>query len=88
MKERAAVVLGAAVGAAIGGLAGYIFLTERGRVLRDELEPRLDDLLRNVATVRETVERARAAASEGWRAISDAAGEGTRWSGAEQQAPF
>lgn len=88
MKERAAVVLGAAVGAAIGGLAGYIFLTERGRVLRDELEPRLDDLLRNVSAVRDTVERARAAAGEGWRAVSDAADGGTRWSGAEQGAPF
>jgi hypothetical protein len=88
MNERAAVFLGAAVGAAVGGLAAYIFLTERGRALRDELEPRLEELLRNVESVRGTVERARAAANEGWRAISDAAAEGGRWPGAEQRAPF
>jgi gas vesicle protein len=88
MNERGTIFLGAAFGAALGGLTGYLFLTERGRQLRSELEPKLDDVLRNVAALRDTVERARMAASEGWRAISDAAAEGTRWSDTEQRAPF
>ena len=88
MNERAAVFLGAALGAAIGGFTGYLFLTERGRALRHELEPQLDDLLRNVSTLRDTIERARTAASEGWRAMGDAAGEGSRWSEVDQGAPF
>jgi gas vesicle protein len=88
MNERSAVLLGAAVGAVAGGLAGYLFLTERGRALRDDLQPALGDMLRNVSALRDTVERARSAASEGWRAISEAAGEGSAWSRARQQAPF
>ena len=88
MNERSAVLFGAVIGAAAGGLAGYLFLTERGRALRDDLEPALTEVLQSVASLRDTVERARSAASEGWRAIGDAAGEGTGWSRAEQRAPF
>lgn len=88
MNERSAVLFGAVIGAAAGGLAGYLFLTERGRALRGDLEPALNDVLRNIWALRDTVERARSAASEGWRAISEAAGEGTGWSRAEQRAPF
>jgi gas vesicle protein len=88
MRERSTIILGALVGAAVGTAAGYLFLTERGRRLRQELEPKLDDLLHDVARLRDTVDRARAAASEGWRAISDVAAERTHWSDTEQKAPF
>jgi len=88
MNERTAVFLGAAFGAAAGALAGYLFLTERGQRLRDDLGPRLEALLRDAGQLRETVERARSAAAEGWRAVSDAAGEAPRWPETDQQAPF
>lgn len=88
MNERTAVILGAALGAAAGAVAGYLFLTERGRRVRADLEPRLEALLRDAGWLRETVERAREAAAEGWRAVSEAAGEKSRWPETEQQAPF
>jgi gas vesicle protein len=80
MNERSVVVLGAIVGAALGGMAGYLFLTERGRQLRADLEPRLDDLLRDLGSLQNTVSRARDAAAEGFRVIGDVTGEQRRWS--------
>ena len=65
MEERTAVVLGAIAGALVGGAAAYLLFTERGRRLRDELEPRMMALAREVA-------RARAAAAD-VRAASDRA---------------
>lgn len=86
MSERSVVVLGAIVGAALGGMAGYLFLTERGRQLRAELEPRLDDLVRELGALQGTVARAREAATEGLRVIGDVTGEQRRWSEREQAA--
>ncbi|HXE79356.1 MAG TPA: hypothetical protein VNK41_01270 [Vicinamibacterales bacterium] len=88
MNERTAVFLGAVLGAAAGTAAAYLFLTERGRRLREELEPRLEALLRDAGHLRDTIDRARAAAVEGWRAIHETAGEGARWPETEQRAPF
>ena len=75
MNERSVVVLGALVGAALGGVAGYLFLTERGRQLREEIEPRMHDLMREFGNLQGTLTRAREAAAEGLRAVSQAAGE-------------
>lgn len=71
MTERSAVVLGAAIGAALGGLAGFLLLTERGRQLRRDLEPRLADLGRELAALQGSVTRARSAADEGLRAVHE-----------------
>jgi gas vesicle protein len=87
MNERAAILFGAMAGAAAGSLAGYLFLTERGRRLRAEWQPTLEDVLRNAAALRDTVERAGVVASAGWREASDAA-QAPRRSGAGQHAPF
>ena len=40
--ERSVVVLGAVVGAALGGLAGYLFLTDRGAAVRRDLVLRMN----------------------------------------------
>jgi hypothetical protein len=87
MNERAAISLGALAGAVIGGLAGYLFLTESGRRLRAEWEPTLEEVFRNAAALRNTVERASVAATEGWRTVSEAA-PSSGWSGSAQNAPF
>jgi len=57
VEERTAVVLGAIAGALVGGAAAYLLFTERGRRLRDELEPCMMALAGEVA-------RARAAAAD------------------------
>ena len=87
MNERSAVFLGVVIGAALGGFAGFLLLTERGRRLRDELEPTVDEMYRSALAVRETIERARAAAADGWRGAgeADAALGGAH---GEQRVPF
>jgi hypothetical protein len=73
--------MAACVGAVAGGVCGWLYLTESGRHLREQLEPRLDDLIGEMTRVRGTVEKARTAANEGWRSLSDiTGGHGGRWS--------
>jgi hypothetical protein len=60
---------------------GYLYLTEGGRRFRQQMEPRLDDLIGEISRVRSTVEKARTAANEGWRSLSDiTSAQGGRWS--------
>lgn len=54
-------MLGAFAGAILGGACGYLFLTERGRALRDDLGPRVADLLTELQRAKGTAERAAAA---------------------------
>jgi hypothetical protein len=51
-------------------VAGYLLLTERGRQMRDELEPRLNDVLGEVDKLRQTFESTRTAVAEGWRSFN------------------
>jgi gas vesicle protein len=62
-------------GAAIGGVAAYLFFTERGRSVRRQIEPALDDLSRELMSFRATVQKASGVASEGWKLVNDALGE-------------
>ncbi|MBF8300082.1 MAG: hypothetical protein HW394_452 [Acidobacteria bacterium] len=48
MNEPSQVFFGAVVGAIVGAAAGYLFFTERGRVLRDRIEPAIDDARREL----------------------------------------
>jgi hypothetical protein len=59
------------LGALIGGVAGYLFLTEDGRRLRERLEPGMDDLLREMRHLRSAAEKARLAAAEGLLTVSE-----------------
>jgi gas vesicle protein len=63
------------VGAVIGGLAGYLFFTDRGRSVRRQIEPALDDLSRELMSFRSTVLRASGVVSEGWSLLNEALGE-------------
>jgi gas vesicle protein len=71
VEERARVLLSACLGALIGGVAGYLFLTEDGRRLRERLEPGMDDLLREMRHLRSAAEKARLAAMEGVQTVSE-----------------
>jgi hypothetical protein len=56
-------------------------MTESGRRVRDQIEPKLDDFMNEITRVRGTVEKARSAANEGWRSLSDITGGAQgRWS--------
>ena len=53
-------------GAVLGGLAGYLFFTERGRAIRQQLEPAVDDFARELTGFRSTIQKAIGAASQPW----------------------
>ena len=81
MDDRSRVLMAACLGAVAGGVWGFLYLTESGRTLREQIEPRLDDLIGEMTRVRGTVEKARSAANEGWRSLSDiTSGQSGRWS--------
>ena len=82
MDERSRVLLATFLGAAIGGTWGWLYLTENGRRLRDQIEPKLDDFIKELTRVRGTVDKARTAANEGWRSLTEVTGGGGggRWS--------
>ena len=51
MEDRSRMMLGACLGAACGAAAAYLFFTDRGRWLRNRIEPAVDDLRREFETV-------------------------------------
>lgn len=71
MDDRARVLLSACLGALVGGVAGYLFLTEDGRRVRDRLEPGMDDVLLELRRLRSAAEKARLAAQEGWSTLEE-----------------
>ena len=82
VDERSRVMAATLVGAVAGGVWGWLYLTTHGRQLRSQIEPKLDDFMRELASVRGTVEKARTAVAEGRRAFDDVAAAGVpgRWS--------
>ena len=82
MDERSRVLTASFIGAVVGGVWGWLYMTENGRRIRDQIEPKLDDFIGEISRVRGTVEKARTAADEGWRSLNDmAAGpQSGRWS--------
>jgi gas vesicle protein len=83
----------AVVGAVIGGVAGYLFFTDEGRRLRRQLEPALDDFIRELNSFRSTVNKAAGVASEGWKLLNDAMGDvgqapQPRYPSGRQTSPF
>ena len=90
MTENNRAMVAAAVGAVAGGLAGYMLFTERGRELRRQLEPTIEDFARELAQLRGTVNRALSVASEGWHVLNEAVGErgGGGFAAAKQTHPF
>jgi gas vesicle protein len=64
-------MMSACLGALIGSVAGYLFLTEDGRRLRERLDPGMDELLREMRHLRSAAEKARLAAAEGVMTVSE-----------------
>lgn len=85
MDERSRVLMATVLGAVMGGVWGWLYMTESGRRMRDQIEPKLDDFMNELTRMRGTVEKARTAANEGWRSLNEVAGGaagggGSRWS--------
>ena len=74
MEERSRVLLATVIGAVAGGVCGWLYLTEQGRRARLQIEPKLDDFVRELGAVRGTVDKAKLAANEGWRSLNEITG--------------
>jgi hypothetical protein len=82
VDDRSRVLVATVLGAIAGGVWGWLYLTDQGRRVRSQLDPKLDDFVRELRSMRGTVEKARTAANEGWRSINEMTGAGVpgRWS--------
>ena len=81
MDERSKVLMATFLGAVAGGVYGWLYMTEQGRRVRDQIEPKLDEFMGELTRVKGTVEKARSAANEGWRSLNEVTGGGqARWS--------
>ena len=85
MNDRSRVFLSACLGALVGGLAGYLYMTEDGRRVREGLEPGMDEMVREMRRLRGAVSSARSAAHEGWAVIEElrrgTSDQSDQWSG-------
>jgi hypothetical protein len=91
VRDNSQAAVATITGAVLGGIAGYLFFTERGRALRRQLEPALDDCSRELNSFRLTIEKAAEVAQEGWKLLNEATGSGshdTRYASANQTSPF
>jgi hypothetical protein len=80
VDERSKVLMATFLGAVAGGVYGWLYMTDHGRRVRDQIEPKLDDFIGELTRMRGTVEKARTAANEGWRSLNEVTGGQTRWS--------
>ena len=71
MDERTQVLMTTVLGAAVGGVLGWLYLTERGQRVRVQLEPFFDSVIDEIHQTQQTVDKARLAADEGRRAFDD-----------------
>jgi len=69
VEDRTKVLLASLVGAAAGGVLGYLYLTEGGQRFRGRIEPQIDDFVDELRRLKRTVDKARAA--ESWRTLQD-----------------
>lgn len=92
MRDNSRAVAATVAGAVIGGVAGYLFFTDRGRAVRRSIEPALEDFARELNSFRATVQKAAGVANDGWRLLNEAMGEASapsrRYANAHQTAPF
>jgi hypothetical protein len=85
VDDRGRIAVSMGIGALMGGVAGYLLFTERGRVLRNDLEPRLNELAGEIHRLRLTFDQTRAAVAEGWQSVNQlmkeppSTGAGPRW---------
>ena len=92
MTDNSRTMTATVVGAVVGGIAGYLFFTENGRRLRRQVEPALEDLMRELDSFRGTVQKAAGVVAEGWSVLNEALGEDSarlpRYVNPHQSSPF
>jgi hypothetical protein len=59
------------VGAALGSVAAYLFLTPQGRETCRRIDSMCDDIAHELGRLRGTITKAKGAVNEGWRLLDD-----------------
>tara|TARA_B100000678_G_C17965551_1_gene404939 strand:- start:371 stop:649 length:279 start_codon:yes stop_codon:yes gene_type:complete len=75
MDERSRVLLSSLLGTAVGGVVGYLYLTETGRKVRKQIEPALDAIVNELQHARDAGAKVREVVQEGQRTLNDLVGE-------------
>jgi hypothetical protein len=75
VNDRGLVAASILIGAVVGGLVGFLLFTERGRQIRAELQPHLDDLGTELRNLQDMALKIRDTATESWRQIDAFVGE-------------
>jgi gas vesicle protein len=78
MRDRTAVLLGLVAGAAIGSVAGWLWLTDDGRRIRARLEPQLHDLAGQALKLRDSALRVQQAARDSVKTAQEVASRAPR----------
>jgi gas vesicle protein len=78
VRDRTAILLGLVAGAAVGGVAGWLCLTDDGRRLRARIEPQLQDLAGQALKLRESAARVQQVARESVRTVQEVASRAPR----------
>ena len=77
MDDRSRVLTAACVGAVVGGLWGWLYLTENGGAVRRRVGPSLDRLPDDINAVRATADKASAALADVRNILEDVGALGT-----------
>jgi len=78
VRDRTAILLGLVAGAAVGGVAGWLWLTDDGRRLRARIEPQLQDLAGQALKLRDSASRVQQVARESARTVQEVASRAPR----------
>jgi gas vesicle protein len=71
VNAQSQVIFGAVVGTIVGAAAGYLFYTEHGRLLRDRMEPAIDEMRREFMRFQKTIEKVGELANDGMRVVNE-----------------
>jgi hypothetical protein len=92
VTDKARAITATTVGAIIGGVAGYLFFTDRGRALRRQLEPAIEEFARELNHFGGALYKSAGIASEGWKLLTEtmreAASRGPHYTTPHQTSPF
>jgi len=77
MEDRSRVLAAAGVGAVVGGLWGWLYLTKSGCQVREQIEPTIDRIIAELKEVRATGEKAKTVVDDGRRLLADVMAVGT-----------
>jgi gas vesicle protein len=78
VRDRTAIVLGLVAGAVVGGIAGWLWLTDDGRRLRARIEPQLQELAGQALKLRDSASRVQQVARESARTVQEVASRAPR----------